>query len=539
MIQLPVNGHVTNLVSTTAIRTTVRLLINVMLFLGACNVAQSATYYVDQTNGNNSNNGTSPSSPWRTVPGMAGHSGPGSLSPGDNVYFDSADTWDVGGGSWGFYLVGGVSYIGNEWGSGTRARIRATTGFEAGTIRFKDHPNLETVFKGFEVDVNGRVANGIDVNTGFWQLMNGATKRIEDNIVHGVYSEANRGEYRYGIIVSNHGGTAGYAENVEIIDNVVYDISRDAICLYPGDENANTRIRNLLVRGNEAYGTGQDPGYCCGSGILIKGYVENAIVEYNYIHDVKGASIFVNSNESNHFGNGPTNVHLRHNILTNSTQNGAILVYDGSGGNDPKSLEIYGNIIYNSTVNAGLLLHGGLVGSISLRVYNNTFHNAPVRVENSSANYSNFEFSNNIVSFPSGLPLSDAGRKITTHSNNLFYRSSGTLVTSGGTSYSASTLNNYESSASSANPLFKSTSALPTGFSGAFGSSLAPSSDGLSLQNGSPAINGGRPLGNQYAMSINSVMRPAGSAWDIGAYEAGNGVGQEVRPNPPVDLQVD
>ncbi len=523
----------------TASRAKVHLLITVVLALATCNVAQSATYYVDQTDGSNSNNGTSPSSPWLSVPGMAGHSGSGTLSAGDTVYFDSADTWNVGGGSWGFYLVGGVSYIGNEWGSGTRARIRATTGFEAGTIRFKDHPTVETVFKGFEVDVNGQVATGIDVNTGFWQLMNGATKRIEDNIVHGVYSEVSRGEYRYGIIVSNHGGVDGYAENVEIIDNVVYDISRDAICLYPGDENANARIRNILVRGNEAYGTGTDPGYCCGSGILIKGYVEDAIVEYNYVHDVKGASVFVNSNETNHFGNGPTNIHLRHNILTNSTQNGAILVFDGSGGNDPKSLEIYGNIIYNSTVNAGLLLHGGLVGSISLRVYNNTFFNAPVTVENSSANYTNFEFSNNIVAYPSGLPFSDGGQKVTAHSNNLFYRSSGTLVRSGGTNYSASNLSNYESSASSANPLFKNTSVLPTGFTGTFGSSLAPSSDGLSLQSGSPAINGGALLGTQYATSINTVMRPAGGGWDNGAYEAGNGGGQGARPNPPTDLQVD
>ena len=517
----------------------VRMLATIVLALATCGVAQSATYYVDQTNGSNSNNGTSPSTPWRTVPGMAGYSGSATLAPGDTVYFDSADTWNVGGGSWGFYLVGGVTYIGNEWGSGTRARIRATTGFAAGTIRFKDHPSVETIFKGFEVDVNGQVANGIDVNTGFWQLMDGANKRIEDNIVHGVYSEASRGEYRYGIIVSNHGGTGGYAENVEIIDNVVYDISRDAICLYPGDENADTRIRNMLVRGNEAYDTGTDPGYCCGSGILIKGYVEDAIVEYNYVHDVKGASIFVNSNETNHFGNGPTNIHLRHNILTNSTQNGAILVYDGSGGNDPKSLEVYGNIIYNSTVNSGLLLHGGLVGSISLRVYNNTFYNAPVTIENSSANYTNFEFSNNIVSYPSGLPLSDNGQKITAHSGNLFYRSSGTLVRSGGTNYSASNLSSYESSASSANPIFNDTAALPTGFSGTFGSTLAPSPTGLGLQVGSPAIDAGQILSAQYATSINSVMRPAGDGWDIGAYESGSGGGFAVRPNPPTSLVVD
>jgi hypothetical protein len=467
---------------------------------------------------------------------MSGYAGSKSLAPGDIVMFDSADTWDVGGGAQGFYLVGGVTYIGDGWGSGTRARIRATTGFDAGVVRVRDHATIVTVFQGFEVDANHQVANGIDINTGYWQLMNGATKRIQNNIVHGVYSEVNRGEYRYGIIVSNHGGTGGYAENVEILNNVVYDISRDAICLYPGDENANTRIRNLLVRGNEAYATGQDPGYCCGSGILIKGYVVDAIVEYNYVHDVKGGSIFVNSNESRHYGNGPTNVHIRHNLVTNSTGNGAILVYDGSGGSDPKDLKIYGNIVFNSTVNAGLLLHGSLVGSINLQAYNNTFFNAPVRIENSSANFTVFEFKNNIVYYPSGTPLTDAGRKITSHSNNLFYRTSGTLVSSGGTSYTASNLASYEPSATSANPSFKNTSNLPNGFTGSFPSTLMPNSDGLSLSPGSPALNTGVALGAAYVTSINSVSRPAGGAWDIGAYEAG--VGSTTPPAAATNVRI-
>ena len=291
----------------------------------------------------------------------------------------------------------------------------------------------------------------------------------------------------------------------------------------------------MLVRGNEAYNTGTDPGYCCGSGVLIKGYVVDAIVEYNYVHDVKGASIFVNSNETNHFGNGPTNVHIRHNIVTNSTQNGAILVYDGSGGNDPKDLKIYGNVVYNSTVNSGLLLHGGLVGSINLLVYNNTFYNAAVTVENSSANFTTFEFKNNIASYASGAPLSDAGRKITAHSNNIFFRSSGTLVSSGGTNYTAANLSNYELSGSGANPAFRNTASLPTGFTGVY-PVLTPNADGLSLQAGSAGLNTGAPLVAAYATSINSVARPASGGWDIGAYEGGTVTGTV--PSPPTNVRI-
>jgi hypothetical protein len=495
-----------------------------MLFSAMClavgQQSSAATYYVDRTDGSDANSGTSPSAPWRHAPGMAAYSGAGSLAPGDVVYFDSADTWDVGEGTSGLYLVGGVEYVGNEWGSGQRARIRATADFEAGVVRFRDHPSAPTVFRGFEVDANGHVATGIDVNHGFWQRMDGATKRIEDNVVHGVRSSQRQGQYRYGIIVSNHGGRDGYAENVEIIGNLVYDVARDGINLYPGDGNADSRIRNLLVRGNEVYGTGADPDYCCGAGILIKGFVVDATIERNYVHDVKGASIFVNGNETNHFGTGPTNVHIRHNIVTNSTRNGAILIYDGSGGNDPKDLKIYGNIVYNSTVNGGLVLHRRLAGRIHLHVANNTFLNAPVRIQNSRARFDSFEFRNNIISFSDGLPLSDPGGKVTVHTNNLYHRARGaTLVQSRGRSFTAANLTKYESSAIGADPLFNDSRDVPTGFLGTHGSDLAPNASGLDLRSDSPARDAGATLAPIFGTSINNVTRP-GDRWDLGAYEA-------------------
>jgi hypothetical protein len=392
---------------------------------------------------------------------MTTWTGAGSLAPGDVVYFDRADTWTVAGGPQGFYLAPGVTYIGDRWGAGTRARIRAGSGFEAGLVRFRDHPSVPTVFQGFDVDAANQVANGVDINTGYWQLMNGATKRVQNCVVHHVWSDERRHEYRYGIIVSNHGGTGGYAENVEILDNVVHDVARDAIGLYPGDESRDNRIRNLLVRGNEVWGTGRDPAYCCGAGVLIKGYVVDAVVEYNRVHDVKGASIFVNGNEYRQYGTGPSNVHIRHNIVTNATQHGAILVYDGGGGNDPKDLQIYGNVVYNSTAAAGLRFHRRLGGSLTVRVFDNVFHNAPVRIENSRAHFRVLEFRDNVVSYAGGVPFIDAGGKVTAHANNVFHRGSGTLVRSGGLSYNAASLRRYEATASSRGPLFRNVLALP------------------------------------------------------------------------------
>src|SRR5271165_2862638 len=70
-----------------------------ILFSGALLIASrvgATTYYVDYTNGADSNNGTSKSSPWKTAPGMVTNSGVSSsttLNPGDSVIFKGCVTW--------------------------------------------------------------------------------------------------------------------------------------------------------------------------------------------------------------------------------------------------------------------------------------------------------------------------------------------------------------------------------------------------------------------------------------------------------------
>jgi hypothetical protein len=468
-------------------------------------VSSAATYYVDQTAGNDSNNGTSPSTAWKNAPGMSAYSGSRTLAAGDVVYFDRADVWSVTG-TQGIFLTGGVTYIGDSFGSGTgRATIRAAANLEAGVVRFRDHATVPTVFQGFDVDGARRITSGIDINHRYYSLMNGAVKRVDNVVVHDTFSRQASGQYKYGIVISNFGGTAGYTENVEILNSVVRDVSRDAICLYPGDTNKDNRIRNITVRNNQVYNTGTDPDYCCGAGVLVKGYVMDAFIEYNYLHSTKGAGVFVNGNETNHFGVGPTNIHIRYNIVTTTNSNGAIRVYDGPSGADPKDLKIYGNIVYNSTVAGGLVLGSDLGNTNRLLVYNNTFYNAPVSISNSAATFPVFEFRNNIVYYPGGNPINNTSR-FTVFSNNL-----------------------------TANPQFKNTSSLPAGFTGVYGANMAPASDGLSVLASSPALDAGAALAAAYAGSINGVTRPAGGAWDIGAYEAGSVVSTLL---PPTNISV-
>jgi len=490
------------------------------LLISGCLGANAAVYYVDAVAGSDGNGGADPGRPWKNCPGMSAYSGSGTLSAGDSVYFARSQVWQLSGAQ-GIYLTGGVTYIGNSWGTGSLAVIRAASDCDAGVVRFRDHPIQETVFQGFEVDANKTVSTGIDINHRYGSLMKGATKRVKDCVVHNIWSSTVLGQYKYGVIISNHGGTNAYCDNVEILDTVVHDTSRDAIGLYPGDENAGCRIKNITVQGCEAFNTGQDPGYGAGAGIGVKGYVQDAWIDHCYVHDTKGAAMFINGNESNHFpGIGPTNINICYNIFTCSNVNGAIRIYDGSSGKDPKDVKIYGNIVYHSTAGGGFYVDADLGNTNRICLYNNTFYNASVYINGLNAVFSVLEFKNNIFYYSGGIPLSDTRGQITSHANNIFY-GTGTLVKSGANSYTASSLKSgYEGSASSSNPLFKNSGNLPTGLSGTLGVDLRPNYDGLSLQPGSYGVSNGTALVSPYNGSINSNPRPLGSGWDIGAYQS-------------------
>jgi hypothetical protein len=482
--------------------------------------ALAATYYVDQAAGSDTNAGTSPGAAWKNAPGMSAYTGRGVLAAGDVVYLNSASTWLLSG-SQGLYLVGGVKYVGNGWGNGTRATLRAGADMASAVVRFRDHTTVPTEFTGFDVDANGMVANGIEMNHSFYAgPLTGANKRIDNVIVRRVWSRSSLGQFKYGIIVSNHGGSGGQVANVEILNSSIHDISRDGLPIYPGDESADSIVRNILVKGNTIYNTGQDPDYGAGAGIIVKGRVIDATIESNTVTATKGAGIFVNSNETNHFGYGPTNIHIRYNIVNVNTVHGSIRVYDGSSGGDPKDLSVYGNLVFNNSLNGGFLLGSDLRGANKLRVYNNTFYNAPVVLNSSSATFPVFEFRNNVVHQANGIPFTDNG-KLTAHSNNLFSGGS-TLVRSNGVNYGAANLGSFEASALSGDPQFANPAELPTGFRLLAGAGLVPDTTGLSLRTTSPGINRGAPLASPFDGSVNGVSRAAPGAADIGAYEYGS-----------------
>lgn len=63
------------------------------LALWAISPAGAATYYIDYASGDDANNGTSKSSPWKRAPGMNGWAGNYSHVPGDRFIFKGGVTW--------------------------------------------------------------------------------------------------------------------------------------------------------------------------------------------------------------------------------------------------------------------------------------------------------------------------------------------------------------------------------------------------------------------------------------------------------------
>jgi hypothetical protein len=86
-------------------------------------------------------------------------------------------------------------------------------------------------------------------------------------------------------------------------------------------------------------------------------------------------------------------------------------------------------------------------------------------------------------------------------------------------SYTAGTIHLWEPSAIASDPLLEDLTNLPSRFTGTYGVDLEPYPDGFKLTAESPARDAGTSLNPTYSSSINSVSRPHGAGWDIGAYE--------------------
>jgi len=482
--------------------------------------AIAATYYVSVT-GNDKNAGTSQSAPWRNCPGMVGWSGSAQLRPGDKVCFKSTDIWTGGGGQAQYISIkGGVTYDGGAWGGGTRATLRPSANLaksDAPLVYWvEDNTTYETVFKNFRLDCNKKNAGGIIISRPSKRNLLGAMKRIQNCIIHNSSTVANGGQ---GIMVGAHNNYV--VANIDISDCEIYSMSSNGIMLYEQyGGTTKSQIRNVTVRNCKIYnvGLGTESDGCC---VKVKNDVYNLVLEYNsFCSSMRMHGIYIEGDPGTP---SPKNIVVRNNIIGKNKARGIAVTRSTT----QTSVDIYGNIVYGNG-STGIYFGSDLKGTVGARVYNNTSYQnggGELIMPSSSAKFSPLEIKDNVFYARSGsyaLQNSTANR-ITSHSNNCYYRSGGgTVVTNGGTSYSTSSIKNWESSGIATDPLFENTGSLPTAFAGTYGKDLKPNTSGLCIKTTSPAKDKGCSLTSTYNTSINSLKRPQGSAWDMGAYEVGS-----------------
>jgi hypothetical protein len=500
------------------------MLIAAVLCAIAPAAAWAAEYYADSS-GSDSNPGTE-SQPWAHCPGMEGWAGSAALEPGDVVYLSSSGTWTAGDTASLLEPVGGVTYDGSSWGGGTRAVLRATGELGRAVVAFReDHPTLPTVVRGFEVDGGDQLTAGVIFDWGYAPAeLTGAVKRVEDCVVHDFYSRAAEGSWKYGIVISAWGGET--LSNVEVIGCTVYNTPRSAVVNYVGNDDTTNRSENVVIRGCDIYGAGEDPD-SDGHGIALKNHVISALVEYNTIHDVAGGGIHLTNHDEAGFM-GPENAVIRYNIITNTggRSSGAGVRISEMG---DRSADIYGNLMAGNG-NSGISISWQVGGAMTVRIYNNTLvrncqsaGDREILVQSNTADIRALEITNNILfSSDTISSIIDEDGSISAHFNNLYFRAGGgRLVSSAGTSYEAAAITDWEPTALAADPLLEDPAAVPTGFVGEIGVNARPNTEGLGIREDSPARDSAMALDAAYGGSINSVVRPEGAGWDRGAYEYG------------------
>ncbi|VVB61842.1 Right handed beta helix region [uncultured archaeon] len=480
-------------------------------------------YYVSAI-GADSNPGTQ-TKPWKKCPGMTGWTGKGKIVPGDVIYFKNTDVWTGTVANYGTFLevLAGVTYHGKTWGAqGAKATITGACTGDAGDLvtLYVDHPTIPTVFDGFKLTPN-KNATGLSFDWGLSSRMTnqvGAVKRIQNCLVDGI-GQTSPGANCYGFNISPYDGKT--VKNVEIIDNIVKNCQRDGIYLYPGNESLPDLVSDVIVRGNECYLNGRS-STSTGSGIKLKNHVLRALVEYNYVHDNYGGGIAFDSAPG--VAVGPEDCTIRYNLVMNgksmSNKWNSAFSFASDNGNMSLSAWIYGNIFWSPAFENGILLTSDIGNMpISLKIYNNIIQggNGPAFLNTSNNINAMIDLSNNILLANLGQNVFyDEHNIVTTHKSNIYWRADGgnlVVINNGQTTYKASNLADWETTAFSTNPNFKNANILPTGF---LANPWRPNTDGLAILSGN-AIGHGTNLGSPYDGSINSILR--GTVWDIGAYE--------------------
>lgn len=480
---------------------TLLLIAFVLCFAGQ---AWATTYYV-RSGGNDSSAGTSDATAWARCPGMSGWAGSTSLVSGDTVYFRSQDTWTSSSNPAVLNATAGVTYVGNVYGTGTRAKLQKT-----GAIQFIVQVIVSNVtVRGFELDGNSQLS-GEGVGISYFNCSANISNITIDNCI--IHNVGGADDYRYGIVISPQSSYT--VSNVTISNCQIYTITHEGIVIYPSTSGSGV-IYNTTITGCTIYNTGVYNS-TFGIGIALKNNVQGTIIEKNYIYNNPRAGIQINTDNTS-----PTGTTVRYNKISGNMW--GYYVWSCAGAHT-----FLGNLFINNgsgTIGGHVQVGDGTsVAGASYKWYNNTFYmtsnSATTKrsFENTGAGAYTSEFKNNIVysNLAGVTPVRDvgSGTKLT-HNNNLIFNGQGATSehVNNGTSYNRTGVLTWESTAKNSIPLFTTPGTLFT------------------LQSGSPAIAGGANLGATWddaldpdsvwsgtPFQVSTLDQDDYGSWEIGAY---------------------
>jgi hypothetical protein len=570
-----------------------RFLIFVLLFVFPALPLSATTYYVDNCviAGNDSNNGTSPSTPWLTI----AHVNARSFNPGDSILFQSTCEWreELSTGSsgsagnpitFGSYgsgaqpIISGANLLalswtnvsGNLWSAtlatqpyivlfngtlGTReASSSAVTAanewfWGSSTLYVYSTSNPATAFTSPGIEAGARPST-IAINNNYVTVYNleltGADEPEHGSIT--MYSVSN--------ITLN---------GITTLNNTGYGVE-DYSATAPA--NNNITVENSTV------------AWSGGSGIVISGYTNTMLVQNNAVHH-NGWDGYDASSPRGISGSGPNNINItiQYNDVYENGQGiataamyvpgidcdtcgtGVVIQYNLSWGNSAggivadadNNLTIAYNVSYNNAQSGIYAFSDANTSMTGILIYNNTVYgntgstgNAGIRLDGpgTSNSCTNNFIENNIVlatvSAPNLLVQGGCDNTGGNGSGNIYtYNSFGTaasnFITWGSTTYS--TYSSWETATGNCGTAGCSHSdqTSPT-FTNAAGNNFT-------LTSASSAIDAGTNLGSTYQMALNAisswpsavVLVPQSlnnSGWEIGAFA----FLQDSRPEPPTSV---
>jgi len=514
-----------------------RIAITILLSILACAV-QATDYYVSsiRTGRSDSNAGTSSTAPWATFTKVMQAWGT-TIKAGDTVHLERGSLWDYSLSSdWrlpagGNASAGPMTIRGDDYGSGALPMLRRSSGVAiAACFWIRDFSYI--TLRDFVLD--GGSVQGVN-STGVLVGSAGQAGNISNINVLNLTMQNLANSSSYYVSAIYVAAWNNYTISDCLIEgNSVSGFNGEGLNHYSQKTTAKNQslLNRITWRNNHVFGANAAHYGAIGSGIHIGFGGSGNVFEYNLVE----GNEFIASCFLMNVANDESGLIIRYNVFKgNNIQSAMIFLYDSNGAAGCKvQADVYGNI-FTGALYDGLWMYVNAYYTGSVNIYNNTFYdnnragtsawgNGGEIQCDSTAGGVNLTIRNNLiyVAEPNtyGLYVRSGYTGTIVHDHNLYWNSSGSsggAINYNGTTYTVANVKNYEATAQNTDPHLTNLAQPPTSLSDTAGTSP----NGFVPLAGSPAIDTGATLGAAYAKDINGVVRPQGSAWDIGAYETG------------------